>query len=44
MLMGKQIFAGSLGRYFVGKLYDVTKEDTSYMCTSINYKQTAAVA
>lgn len=34
MFVGKQIFACSWGRNFVGKLYDVTKEDEYNMCTS----------
>ena len=33
--VGKQIFAGSWGHYFVGKLYDVTREDISnFICFS----------
>ena len=30
-MFGKQTFAGSWGRYFVGKLCDVTRVDNSYM-------------
>ena len=35
MFVGKQIFAGSWGRYFVGNLYDVTREDNSYTRTCL---------
>ena len=31
MFAGKQIFADSWGRYFVGKLGDVTRENNSYL-------------
>ena len=31
MFVGKQIFVGSWGRYFVGKLCDVTRENNSYL-------------
>ena len=31
MFAGKQIFADSWGRYFVGKLGDVTRENDSYL-------------
>lgn len=31
-------FASSWGRYFLGKLYDVTMEDNSDMCTWFIYK------
>ena len=39
MFVGKQIFAGSWAGYFVGKLYDVNKEDSCYKCTWFTYTQ-----
>ena len=31
MFVGKQFFVGSWGRYFVGKLLYVTREDNTYL-------------